>query len=198
MKRFLVLFITLLTLSGGVSAKETLLGNSQVGVDFSFLGALAGTDEGIPYYAGTVTYAKKNTSWELAFPFFFTQFTFDEDVCCEVHIKRFDLQARKYFKTTRSGPYIGLVGRVSNVLGRDRTFESQRVSATRTGVGMVLGLRAFVYKNFYWGSNFQYGAFLDDGLDLADGSPGFNIFGPLDYGSSRFFNVEIFKVGLRF
>jgi len=198
MKRMLVLVLVLLSVSTGASANESLFRNSQVGAEFSFLGALLVGDSGRPHIAGTLTLAKKHTNWELAFPFFYTQFTFDPEICCEVHIRRVDLQLRRYFKKSRGGPYVGLVARYSDVLGRDYDDNSQRVSFTRAGLGVVFGVRGFVHKNIYLGTNVQFGNFFNDAPPLADGTIDFGLLGPSDYVESRFFNVELFKAGVRF
>ena len=199
MRRILILVFMLLCVSCSASANESSVRSSVVGVDFNFVSALLTADSGQPHIAGTLTYAKKERNWELAFPFFYTQFTNDPAICCEVHIKRVDVQLRRYFRKNQLGPYIGLLVRHSDLLGRNRNNFNERISFSRTGIGTVVGVRALLYKNLYWGSNLHVGTFLNEGRLLADGTDAFFSFGPSEVDSSElFFNIELLKVGLRF
>jgi len=196
MKRMLVLVLVLLSVSTGASANESLFRNSQVGFDFNIPIAYAAAKAGRHYFAGTLTYGKKNTHWELATPFFFNRFSANTEVCCEIHLKRVDLQLRRYFRKSQHGPYIGVVARYSDVLGRDENNINQRVSFSRTGVGAVVGLKTFLFKSrVYWNTNFHYGYFVNDAPLLASD---IGIFPPSEFSSSKFFNLELLKIGFRF
>lgn len=198
MKRFLVFFIVLIGCSSGASANESPFRKSNFGADFNFIGALVNADSGQPHIAGTLTFAKKKSKVELAFPFFYTQFTYDPAICCEVHIKRIDAQLRMYSRDNQTGLYFGVLARYTDLIGRDWDNNNEQLSFSRRGLGIVVGFKTLVYKNIYWGSNIHYGEFFDEGHLLADGTTDYGIFGPLDYEGDLFMNIELLKIGVRF
>jgi len=198
MRQIVVLFLCLFCVPSVSTANDTFARNSVIGFDFSFIGALARESSSERHIAGTLTYAKMNSNWELAFPFFHAIQQVSEEFCCQIHIKRIDIQLRRYLSKKQLGPYLGVLFRHSDVIGRDFIDHSQRISLTRMGPGIVVGTKLKLYKNIYWGTNFHSGVFLSDGPLLADGSGDVSFLGPSENHEKYFFNIELLKVGARF
>ena len=153
-----------------------------------------------PYIFGTLTFALESSRVEIATPFALMDSTDSEAAaCCEIRVRRVDLQVRRFANSQRTGRYLGLIVRLSNVAGKDVDTREPR-SYDRAGLGMVWGFRRTLgqSKRVYWGANMHLGAFLDEQESLDTGTIGAPMLGgPSENGERVFFNVEFLKFGYR-